>query len=297
MTELQENLGFWYNGEFCPGDRITLSIQDPGLLYGATVFTTLRVFDQNLDHPLTHWIAHLQRLKNLPPHWVEPNWTQIRQGCETLITLHSSFFILRITLFPDGREWITARSLPPDLHQRQTQGIRVQILDPTWSRSLPHWKTGNYLAPWLGLRSALVDGLQEAIFVDHEGNWLETTTGNLWGLKDGLWMTPPIESGILGGVMRSWILERLQEAPQPPSLGEPETKMQSSKSPRIGGFRGHDRFCWTPELVKSLEAIAYSNCVVGLVPINEVVGVGRWESAACADLIALRSIVLGDVSS
>jgi 4-amino-4-deoxychorismate lyase len=273
MTELQENLGFWYNGEFCPGDRITLSIQDPGILYGATLFTTLRVFDHNLDHPLTHWDAHISRLQTLPPTWVEPNWERIRQGCETLSILNSQFSILRITLFPDGREWITARSLPPDLHQRQTQGIRVQLLAPTWHRSLPHWKTGNYLAPWLGLRSALADGLQEAIFVDAHGNWLETTTGNLWGLYKGTWVTPPIESGILGGIMRSWILERLEEAPQPPILGE----------------------LWTPELVNSLDAIAYSNCVVGLIPINEVVGVRKWDSAGCDDFKRLRSMVLGDV--
>jgi branched-subunit amino acid aminotransferase/4-amino-4-deoxychorismate lyase len=274
MTQLQENLGFWYNGEWCEGDQLTLSIQDPGLLYGATLFTTLRVFDQNLDHPLTHWTAHLNRLRTLPPHWIEPNWDRIRQGCETLSILNSQFSILRITLFPDGREWITARSLPPDLPQRQTQGIRVQLLDPTWSRSLPQWKTGNYLAPWLGLRSALAEGLQEAILVNPDGHWLETTTGNLWGLKDGIWRTPPLEAGILGGVMRSWILEQLEETSQPPSLGE----------------------LWTPEFVKSLEAIGYSNCVVGLVPIQEVCGVGQWNSADCAALKSLQGKVLGSRS-
>ncbi len=276
MTQLQENLGFWYNGDWCEGDRITLSIQDPALLYGATVFTTLRVFDQNLDHPLTHWTAHINRLRSLPPHWLEPNWDHIRQGCETLSILNSQFSILRIAIFPDGREWITARSLPPDLPQRQTQGIRVQLLDPTWSRSLPQWKTGNYLAPWLGLRSALAGGLQEAILVNPEGHWLETTTGNLWGLKDGIWRTPPLESGILGGVMRSWILEQLEEAPQPPSLGEPEPEVR-----------------WTPEFVKTLEAIGYSNCVVGLVPIQEVLGMGQWDSANCAALKSLQGKVLG----
>ena len=263
MTQRQETLGFWYDGELCNGDRITLSIQDPGLLYGATIFTTLRVFEQNLDHPLTHWNAHLDRLRSLPPFWTKPDWARIRQGCETL---KSRFPILRITIFPDGREWITGRLLPPDLHTRQTQGIRAQVLDTTWSRSLPNWKTGNYLAPWLGLRSAQASGSQEGIFVDPHGNWLETTTGTLWGYRSGAWYTPPLNAGILGGIQREWIL---REALQMPSLGEIEP--------------------WTPEFVQTLEAIAYSNCVVGLVPIQDVIGVGQWDSAGCTALKALQS--------
>ena len=253
---------FWYDGHLCYGDRITLDIQDPGLLYGATVFTTLRVFAQDLDHPRTHWNAHLTRLKNLPPFWVAPDWTRLRQGC---IALSAHFPILRITLFPDGREWITGRSLPSDLLIRQTEGVRVQMIDAAWTRSMPQWKTGNYLAPWLGLKSAQAAGLQEGIFVDTIGNWLETTTGNLWGLRSGIWVTPPLESGILGGVMREWMLENLPDCSCEP---------------------------WTPEVVKTLDAIAYSNCVVGLVPIQEVVGVGRWESAACSAFKTLQIQVL-----
>ena len=257
------SLGFWYDGHLHKGDRITLNIQDPGLLYGATVFTTLRVFAHNLDHPRTHWKAHLTRLRQLPPFWVEPDWTRLRQGCELL---SAQCPILRITLFPDGREWITGRSLPPDLLTRQIEGIRAQVLDPSWSRSLPRWKTGNYLAPWLGLRSAQTAGLQEGIFVDAAGNWLETTTGNLWGLRSGVWVTPPLESGVLGGVMREWIL--------------------ADSPDRSGEF-------WTPDLVQTLDAIAYSNCVVGIVPIQEVVGMSRWESASCDAFKALQIRVLG----
>ena len=253
---------FWYDGHLCQGDRITLDIQDPGLLYGATIFTTLRVFAQNLDDPRTHWNAHLTRLKDLPPFWIVPDWTRLRQGC---MALSAHFPVLRITLFPDGREWIVGRSLPTDLLIRQTEGVRVQIIDAAWTRSMPQWKTGNYLAPWLGLKSAQAAGLQEGIFVDAIGNWLETTTGNLWGLRSGIWVTPPLEAGILGGVMREWMLENSSDCSCEP---------------------------WTPELVKTLEAIAYSNCVVGLVPIQEVVGVGRWESAACSAFKTLQIQVL-----
>ena len=139
------------------------------------------------------------------------------------------------------------------------------MIDAALTRSLPQWKTGNYLAPWLGLKSAQAAGLQEGIFVDAIGNWLETTTGNLWGLRSGIWVTPPLESGILGGVMREWMLTNL---------------------PNCSCER------WIPELVKTLDAIAYSNCVVGLVPIQEVMGVGCWESAGCDAFKTLQAEVL-----
>lgn len=53
---------YWYNGELIENERISLGIDDIGLLYGATIFTTLRIYQQSLDHPLTHWQEHLERL-------------------------------------------------------------------------------------------------------------------------------------------------------------------------------------------------------------------------------------------
>ena len=252
MTALQENLGFWYDGRFCAGDRLTLSIQDPGLLYGATLFTTLRVFEQTLDHPKTDWGAHLDRLQHfrsqLSPLWQEADWQRLRVGAERMSQL---FPVLRLTLFPDGREWITGRSLPADLTQRQTQGIQATLMPPEFSRSLPHLKTGNYLAPWLGLQQAMQQDSQEAIFTDSEGNWLETMTGNLWGYRSGVWYTPSL-GNLLPGIQRSRVIEQLRAASIPV-----------------------EECLWTPEFAQSLEAMAYSNCVVGVVPIRSVVGV--WE--------------------
>jgi 4-amino-4-deoxychorismate lyase len=45
---------FWYDGKLIENDQIALEITNPGLIYGATIFTTLRVYHHSLDHPLTH---------------------------------------------------------------------------------------------------------------------------------------------------------------------------------------------------------------------------------------------------
>ena len=78
---------YWYAGELIQNDTLSISIGDPGLLYGATVFTTLRVYDRSLDHPLTHWSLHCDRLHNSLKafEWQLPDWLRLRQGAEILL--------------------------------------------------------------------------------------------------------------------------------------------------------------------------------------------------------------------
>lgn len=230
----------WYNGSAIEGDQIQLSIHEPGLIYGATTFTTLRVY-RSLDYALTQWNEHCIRLKTTIEafHWQDPNWENIRSGAESM-AIH--YPVLRIVVFPDGREWITGRSLPADLAQRQQQGITAWVAESELSRSLPHHKTGNYLAAWLALQSAQRCNAQEAILIDAEGNWLESSTGTLWGWKDGRWWTPSLSNGILSGLLRSRLVPQL-------------TPIEEA---------------WSSKIVTQFEAIAYTNCVMEVIPIHTV---------------------------
>ena len=220
-----------------------MDINDPGLIFGATVFTTLRVYGNSLDSSLTNWAAHCDRLLfSLQSFgWREPNWNLVRQGAEILA---EHFPILRITLFADGREWITGRLLPPDLIAKQQHGITTTLALSEFYRSLPSHKTGNYLSAWLAKTHAQQLNSQEAILIDGAGNWLETTTGNLWGWQNGSWWTPPLTGGILPGIMRSQLIKNLPTVRESP---------------------------WDAELVRGFEAIAYTNSVVEIIPIHTVV--------------------------
>jgi 4-amino-4-deoxychorismate lyase len=164
------------------------------------------------------------------------------------------FPVLRITVFPDGKEWITGRNLPENLAERQKSGISAIIASPNLVRSLPNYKTSNYLTSWLAKSIAENNNSQEAIFVDELGNWLETTTGNLWGWKDGYWWTPPTDGRILPGVMRDFLKET--RSPILDSLINQHQQIREEP--------------WTQELVTSLETLAYSNSVVEIIPIHTV---------------------------
>ncbi len=207
------------------------------------------MYNNSLDSILTNWQAHCDRLKSSLQTfgWSPPNWQRLRQGAETIL---SHFPVLRITIFPDGGELIFGRSLPSNLQERQNYGVKAYVSTYEFSRSLPTHKTGNYLSTWLSKFNAHKYNAQEAILVDYQGYWLETTTGNLWGWKNGTWWTPPLNAGILPGIMRSQLLNWLK------------TSGQSVKEERF-----------SPKFVQSLEVLAYSNCVVQIIPLREVIQV------------------------
>jgi 4-amino-4-deoxychorismate lyase len=262
---------YWYCGKSIESSKIELDISEPGLLYGATVFTTFRT-DRlvGLETRLLGEVGFLVDLIDLhcdrlrysieDLNWYQPDWERVRSGVECL-TPH--FPVLRITIFPDGRELITGRDLPPNLATWQREGVTVTIADKQFTRSLALHKTGNYLAPWLALQQARNNNIQEAILTNDRGDWLETTTGNLWGYRDGCWYTPPLSAGLLPGIARSQILDLLRRENQ---------KVEEIE--------------WNPEWVKDLDSIGYSNSVVRFIPIHTVitsVGTLKYEiHAECA---------------
>lgn len=237
---------YWYCGELIRSSTVLLSIQDPGLLYGATVFTTLRVYERNLDHPWTAWQAHLERTaRSLQAfHWQQPDWQRIRQGA---IALAEHYPVLRITLFPDGRELILGRSLPSNLAEIHRDGITAWVANSAeHRRELQAHKTGNYLGGWLALQAAKRVNAGEAVLENAEGHWLETSTGNLWGWAEGKWWTPPLAAGILPGVLRSRLIQGLE------------------------GYEPVQISPWTPEQVSQFTFLAYTNSVLEVVPIRRV---------------------------
>jgi 4-amino-4-deoxychorismate lyase len=239
---------YWNNGKLIENNIITLDIYNPAFLYGATVFTTMRVYENSLEHPLTNWKAHRDRLNNSIKkfQWQTPDWDQIKQGCEILLKF---FPVLRITVFPDGKELIIGRNLPQDLSQNQQNGVIGWLADPHYQRCLNGDKTGNYLGPWLALQQAQKLGAKEAILRDSDGNWLETSTGNLWGYRDGIWFTPSLTSGILPGITRNMMIEKATFPIQ--------------------------ENIWNPQFVKTLKVIAYSNCVVEFIFFSSIINCNK----------------------
>ncbi len=234
---------FYFDGKLFEENNISFNINDPVWLYGASVFTTIRIYGQSLSHPLTNWNRHIRRLKTSITEfeWQMPDWEKIKKEVEDLL---KHFPVIRIAILPDGKEIITGRGLPKSLEEKQRQGVKGLVLyGETTKRGISHHKTGNYLPSWLALQMAKKQDCQEAILTDKQHHWLETATGNLWGYKKGIWFTPTPE-GILPGIARETIIDHADFAIE---LNQ-----------------------WTEEFVEDLEAVAYSNSVVEIIPFSQI---------------------------
>jgi branched-chain amino acid aminotransferase len=94
-------------------------------------------------------------------------------------------------------------------------GVRTKI--SAWARHHPSISLakgkimGQYTNSILAKREAKVSGYDEAILMDHNGNVCEGSGENIFIVKDGDLVTPPLSASILAGVTRKTVIALARE--------------------------------------------------------------------------------------
>jgi branched-chain amino acid aminotransferase len=207
----------WVNGELLPEDEARISVFDHGLVVGDGVFETIKV-TQGTPFALTR---HLQRLARsaaglgLP----EPDLDQIRAGTLAVIKAAEAHRLarLRVTLTggigPLGSERVPGSpgTAIVALAEQQPPAPTVDVVTVPWPRNergaLAGLKTTSYADNVRALAYAAQRGGSEAIFGNTVGNLCEGTGTNVFVVRGGKLLTPPLESGCLAGVTRALVLE------------------------------------------------------------------------------------------
>lgn len=68
-------------------------------------------------------------------------------------------------------------------------------------------KTLGYAEAVIAFNAAIAAGFDEALFLDTEGHVSEATTANIFAVRDGGVLTPPLTCGILAGITRELVFE------------------------------------------------------------------------------------------
>lgn len=198
----------WYNGAFLPAEKCRIEAQSDAVLYGSSVFESLRTANGRLPF----WDRHLQRLK----------W-----GARTLeIPLHEGLDdaaaivtqLLDYNGIKEGRVRVTlctASTLASDLiikAERWDEAVAPAAATlaefPRNERSpLVSIKSGNYLESQLAWRRARGMGFDEAIFVNTKGELCEGSRSNLFVFSETDLVTPSEDSGLLAGITRAIVME------------------------------------------------------------------------------------------
>ena len=107
----------------------------------------------------------------------------------------------------------TNKEFPPEKLQ---DGLRLSLareLRRNDRRTMdPAWKTGNYLNNLLCLREAKLRGADEVVMTNLRDEITEAAVSNVHFVRDGVVLTPALDSGLLAGVTRRLLLEQVAPA-------------------------------------------------------------------------------------
>lgn len=204
----------WLNGELIDEALAQISPFDHGLLTGDGVFETLIAYG---DHPFAtslHW-ERLRRSASVFGLEV-PDDEVLNAACEQVIAANGiSPARIRLTITggraPLGSEkgdsgqtlLVAAGSLPG-------HGPQADVYTVSYSRNergaTVGVKTISYGDNVIALAQAKSKGGTEAIFGNTQGHLCEGTGSNIFIIRDGKLITPPLESGCLAGCTRAIIL-------------------------------------------------------------------------------------------
>ncbi len=211
----------YLNGEFVPAAEARLSVFDRAVLYGDSLFETMRVCNGRVFR----WHQHLERfqrgLEFLRFHCpVSP--ADLRQAARRLLELNGlQDGLLRLMLtrgmgprgyLPDGAHSpgvvLTVEETPrlpvePLPRWRMvTSSLRVPQADP-----LAQHKTGSKMLQILARMQAAAAGADEALFLNTVGEVAEAASGNLFWTRGSVVYTSPTAVGLLPGITRAVLLE------------------------------------------------------------------------------------------
>lgn len=279
---------FNLNGSFVDAERAKLACNDSAVLYGDSLFETLKAQDghiQFLDEHLDR-LELAARLLKFPCD--RPAMRRALQ--ETAKHLGAPLARLRLTLSrgpmfglalpPDGSGHFFINAAPyqePDSAERQ-RGVmcvfapnrRVNPLS-----HLPQLKGGNYADCLYAADYARHKGAREALFKTDDGQVLEGSTSNLFIIKNDILLTPPAGELVLAGIIRRQVLLAAK------NLGLPAKEQPVT----------------VDELYTADEAFL-TNSLFGLLPIAQIEGCslchGPWM-APLANSVAETATTIFDV--
>ena len=213
------------NGRITGERDAVISVFDHGFLYGEGIYETMRTYH---GRPFLYE-RHLRRLRNsarmilLEVPFTDADLAgQIRdtmaasdlKGGEAYIRVLVTRGVGELTYDPQATPTPSVIIIvkpqvdpAPEVYER---GVRVVIVDVVRNHPdtvNPMIKSNNLLNSALAAQQAIRRGGFEGVMRNLRGELCECTTSNLFIVKDGAALTPPLESGLLPGITRELLFD------------------------------------------------------------------------------------------
>lgn len=209
----------WLNGSLRPIGQAAINPADRGFTLGDGLFETLRI----ANGAPRHTTLHLARLRHGAAELgiaVPLDNAQFHAAISALLAANSMpEAVLRITLTrgtgprgllppADASPTLLITTAPFTPPARETTAVICQTTRRNEFSPLSRIKSLNYLDSIIARQEAATRGTEDAILLNSKGHVTEASTANLFVLKNGNWLTPPVKDGALPGILRARLLAR-----------------------------------------------------------------------------------------
>ncbi len=221
------------NGRVFDQEHAVISVFDHGFLYGEGVYETLRTYN---GQPFLH-DRHMRRLRKsagmlalsvpLTDAEIDARFRETmrtaglgeRPDREAYIRMLVTRGIGELTYDPAATPnpsivvIVKPHVDPPrEVYERGVMVALVPIVRNHPGTVSPLIKSNSLLNNALAMQEALRRGGYEGVMRNYRGELAECTQSNLFIVKDGAALTPPVDSGLLAGITREFLFETGAEA-------------------------------------------------------------------------------------
>lgn len=233
----------WMNGEFIKSEDLLISPFDHGFLYGLGFFETFRTYDNKIFLAEEH-LTRLQQALDEFHLQVELDLNMISgivkelnhraNGEDGYFRLNVSAGVHDIGLQPSEYQQPTVilfrKPLPVSDRGTEKTAVWLETRRNT-PESATRYKSHHYannVRARLELPSLAV---HEGFFLTKSGHVAEGITSNIFWVRDDVLFTPSLETGILAGTTRSWVIQTARSVGVEVMEGlfEPEELLQASE--------------------------------------------------------------------
>jgi branched-chain amino acid aminotransferase len=217
----------WMDGEYVDWDQATVHVLTPSLHYGWGVFEGIRAYDTTLGTAVFRLTDHMARLfRSAKIYHMEPpiSLEGAVKVTKDLVAMNGvrACYIRPLVYLAYGEIGLNPLNSPVSMaiacwpwgaylgEEGFERGVRAKV--SSWRRLDPNIippaakATGQYLNSSLAKAEALKAGYDEGILLNPNGYVTDGSGENVFVVRDGTLLTPPLAAGCLAGITRASIM-------------------------------------------------------------------------------------------
>ncbi len=215
------------NGRSVENDQANISVQNRGLLYGDSVFETIRAINGKIIFWEDHYFRLMASMRIMRME-IPVNFSAefLEEEIQNLISQNNLEFSparIRFTVYRkqggyynpetlDIEYVILAEKLPDPFYLLNENFYEVELFKDHYINSglLSTIKSNNRAVNVLGSIYAKENGYQNCLILNENKTVVEALNGNIFLVKENKIKTPPLSEGALNGIVRKQILDILK---------------------------------------------------------------------------------------